>query len=298
MRLLNAVILILYGTAVNAVDPKEIYDGGYNSTTSPLLLRIANGGAGQSGLVKALADAFIQESVNNGSLPFQLGWVLSDTTFSIKYLQSGDADVGITYNKAAEMIAVKGDIVDPKTYYIFRDHFLVVGPPENPANVNSSMEIIPLFARLFEAADLANTTIPTRFLTRYDKSATNIKESELWLGIGQVPWATPYTTWYHQYIGFPIQALTAAIQLKEYTLTDRGTYLSLDKALSNRTVIYKASTDNETDLLLNPAHLLVGRKAKNLTMAYQFANWCVSRNGQRVISNFKKNGEQLYTGAP
>ncbi|KAK2051162.1 extracellular solute-binding protein family 1 [Colletotrichum caudatum] len=298
MRLLTAAILVLYGGVINAVDPKEIYDGGYNSTTSPLLLRVANGGAGQSGLVKALVDAFIQESVKNGSTPFRGGWVLSDTTFSIKYLQSGEADVGITYNAAAERNAIGEGIVDPKIYYIFRDHFLIVGPPENPANVNSSMEILTLFARLFRAADLANTTIPTRFLTRYDKSATNIKESELWLGIGQVPWATPYTTWYHQYIGFPIQALTAAIRLKEYTLTDRGTYLSLEKVLANQAVIYKASTDNETDLLLNPAHLLVGRKAKNSTMAYQFANWCVNRNGQKVISNFKKNGEQLYTGAP
>ncbi|KAK2007304.1 extracellular solute-binding protein family 1 [Colletotrichum eremochloae] len=298
MRLLIAAILSLYGTTVNAVDPREIYDGGFNSTTSPPLLRIGNGGAGQSGLVKALADAFIQESVKNGSDPFRVGWVLSDTTFTIKYLQSGDADVGITYSAAAEKNAAAQGIVDPKTYYIFRDHFLIVGPPENPAKVNSSMETLTLFSRLFEAADLANTTLPTRFLSRYDKSATNLKESELWLGIGQVPWATPYSTWYHQYIGFPIQALTAAIQLKEYTLTDRGTYLSLDKALANQTVIYKKATDNETDLLLNPAHLLVGRKAKNLTMAYQFANWCVNRNGQKVIDDFKKNGEQLYTGAP
>ncbi|KAK1998001.1 extracellular solute-binding protein family 1 [Colletotrichum falcatum] len=298
MRLLIAAILCLYAAFINAVDPEEIYDGGYNSTTSPLLLRIANGGAGQSGLVKALADAFIRESVKNGSAPFRVGWMLSDTTFTIKYLQSGDADVGITYSAAAEKNAVRKGIVEPKLYYIFRDHFIVVGPPENPANVNSSMEILPLFATLFQATDLANTTIPTRFLTRYDKSATNIKESELWLGIGQVPWSTPYSTWYHQYIGFPLQALAAAIKLKEYTLTDRGTYLSLDKSLTNQTVIYKASTDNETDLLLNPAHLFVGRKAKNLTMAYKFADWSVSRNGQKIITDFKKNGEQLYSGAP
>ncbi|GKT94841.1 extracellular tungstate binding protein [Colletotrichum tofieldiae] len=295
MRLLCAAIFSLTSTIVSAVEPREIYDGGYNSTTSPLLLRISNGGAGQSGLVK---DAFIQESVDNGSSPFRVGWVLGDTTFSIKYLQSGDADVGITYSVAAEKNAGNQGIADPKTYYIFRDHFLITGPPENPAKVNSSMDILTLFAQVFEAADIANTTIPTRFLSRYDKSATNIKESELWLGIGQVPWATPYTTWYHQYIAFPIQALTAAIRLKEYTLTDRGTYLSLDKALANQTVVYKAATDNETDLLLNPAHLLVGRKAKNLTIAYQFANWCVAQNGQKVITDFEKNGEQLYSGAP
>ncbi|KAK1980215.1 hypothetical protein LZ30DRAFT_795943 [Colletotrichum cereale] len=44
----------------------------------------------------------MQESVKNGSAPFRVGWVLSDTTFTIKYLQSGDADVGITYSAAPE----------------------------------------------------------------------------------------------------------------------------------------------------------------------------------------------------
>lgn len=38
---------------VNAlVDPTEIYNGGYNSTSNNTALRIATGGAGQSGLVK------------------------------------------------------------------------------------------------------------------------------------------------------------------------------------------------------------------------------------------------------
>jgi hypothetical protein len=34
------------------IDPTAIYDGGVNDTSAPVLLRIANGGAGQSGLVK------------------------------------------------------------------------------------------------------------------------------------------------------------------------------------------------------------------------------------------------------
>ncbi|KAJ6488732.1 hypothetical protein DFH09DRAFT_948252, partial [Mycena vulgaris] len=69
---------------------------------------IGNGGAGQSGLAcSTLADAFIQESVENGSAPFRVGWVLSDNTFTIKYLQSGDAEVGITYNPASENMSVR-----------------------------------------------------------------------------------------------------------------------------------------------------------------------------------------------
>lgn len=113
-----------------------------------------------------------------------------------------------------------------------------------------------------------------------------------------MPWAFTYSTWYHQFVAFPIQALTAAISLKEYTLTDRGTYLSLPSNLTSRVEIFKAATDEEDDPLLNPAHLLVGRKASNETLAYLFADWATSANGQSVITSFKKNGQQLYSGAP
>lgn len=113
-----------------------------------------------------------------------------------------------------------------------------------------------------------------------------------------MPWATAYSTWYHQYIAFPIQALTAAILLQEYTVTDRGTYLSLPVSLTNQTVIYKAATDDANDLLLNPAHLLVGKKAAHARTVSSFATWVVSARGQKVITDFKKNGQQLYSPAP
>lgn len=151
---------------------------------------------------------------------------------------------------------------------------------------------------MHQAAEGEPTEPPVRFLSRYDKSATNIKETLLWAGIGQLPWATAYSTWYHQYIAFPIQALTAAIILEEYTITDRGTILSLDAELRNRTVVYKAGSDNADDPLLNPARLLIGTKAPNPERALSFAEWLVGERGQAVIVGFKKEGEQLYSPAP
>ena len=107
-----------------------------------------------------------------------------------------------------------------------------------------------------------------------------------------------YSAWYHQYIDFPVQALTAAILLQEYTLTDRGTYLSLLSTLTAQTRIFKASTDDARDPLLNPAHLLVGGNAPNLEMARAFAEWSIGPSAQKVIALFGKNGEILYSPAP
>lgn len=39
--------------------PQETYNGGYGNDRD-VRLRVGNGGAGQSGLIRALADAFIQ----------------------------------------------------------------------------------------------------------------------------------------------------------------------------------------------------------------------------------------------
>lgn len=126
--------------------------------------------------------------MKNGSASFRVAWVLSDTTISIKNLQNGDADVAITYTPAAEKVAADQGIIDSKTYYLFRDHFLIVGPNENPAKVDNSSDVLTVMAQIFQSAEKnsANTSTPTKWLSRYDKSATNIKESQLWLAIGQV----------------------------------------------------------------------------------------------------------------
>jgi ABC-type tungstate transport system permease subunit len=89
-----------------------------------------------------------------------------------------------------------------------------------------------------------------------------------------------------------------SITLKEYTLTDYGTYLSLDPSLTSQTVIYKAAADNEDDPLLNPAHLLIGMNPQDETVALNFAAWATSPAGQSVITSFTKNGKQLHKGAP
>ena len=45
-------LLAVIGGVCALVEPTAIYDGGFNDTESDILLRIAKGGAGQSGLVK------------------------------------------------------------------------------------------------------------------------------------------------------------------------------------------------------------------------------------------------------
>lgn len=71
--------------------------------------------------------------------------------------------------------------------YSFRDHFYLVGPKgnlEGEQRLEENDSILTMFSKIYSAAEADNSAV--RFLSRYDKSATNIKDSELWIKTGQV----------------------------------------------------------------------------------------------------------------
>ncbi|KAE8382962.1 hypothetical protein BDV26DRAFT_304518 [Aspergillus bertholletiae] len=307
----------------NALAAADIYNGGCTGD-NPVKLRIGNGGAGQSGLVKELATHFIQNQTNScqdTSKVFSIEWVTGDTTETINNLKTKKVDVGITYHKTAEQIAINAGFASGCLYkddnsttpcfggaencqgyemerpcYSFRDHFYLAGPKNNTAGIRDEDDITEAFSKLYSAAQ--NGT--ARFLSRFDKSATNIKDSELWIAIGQVPWAIAYSKWYHQYIDYPIEALTTAIKLSEYTITDRGTYLTLrnrDHDLASELEIYKRGDEYEE--LLNPADMITATDSENRELAREFVKWVLSNEGQDIIANFhKQDGYCLYRGFP
>ncbi|KAF8836258.1 hypothetical protein BDN67DRAFT_1014851 [Paxillus ammoniavirescens] len=293
-----------------AIKPQAVYDGGLGG--QEIRLRIANGGAGQSGLIGAWADAFIKYCHGQGIEPFKVGWYLGDTTESLGFLAAGQVDIAVTYNVAAEEQAVKAKAA-PTRKYGFRDHFYLVGPASDPAQLKAcGDDVLAMFNRIVDQGNKDLVTPPTdrepvRFLSRFDKSATNIKESEIFCKIGQVPWALAYSKWYHQYPRFPLQALKAASVLNEYTLTDRGIWLSsAPEVTSVLKVFAQGGDDDPNDPLLNPGHVLLGSKAKSEDRVIweKFMTWVVDHDGgQKVVRDFKKpsgsgKAEQLYSEAP
>ena len=220
------------------VAAEQTYYGSKGVTSAPLKLRIATGGAGQSGLVKALADAFIDDQVKRtGCEPFSVGWLKSDTAGSFNYLAQASADLSITYHKVAEEVAMDQGVSDRRVY-AWRDHFMLVGSKANPAKLSTdgTTPIVTLFKQIFRAAIASGNSI--RFLSRFDKSATNMKEANIWTRIGQVPWAYPYSFWYHVVPAFPFQALEAAAKLGEYHLVDWGTWNGVDQWVRDEMSVY------------------------------------------------------------
>ena len=56
---------------------------------------------------------------------------------------------------------------------------------------------------------------------------------------------------------------------------------------------------DKTDILLNPARVLVGACGENKAKADAFAEWIARPDGgQKVVGEFAVNGVVLYTKAP
>ena len=161
-----------------------------------------------------------------------------------------------------------------------------------------------MFAQLLVSCLVSTRVLPTSRKARYSLASARyfifppILFIDLMMVISQVPWALNYSKWYHQYQRFPSEALQAAALLSEYTLTDVGTWVCLPKSTSSRLKAFKFGKDDPNDPLLNPAHVLRGKRASvaNQMIHNEFMSWVVSpTGGQRVIEKFS---HMKFTKAP
>ncbi|KFY25653.1 hypothetical protein V493_04518 [Pseudogymnoascus sp. VKM F-4281 (FW-2241)] len=277
------------------VKPNETYRGNHPPRQRlQVQLRIASE-PGQSKLVKALSNEFINYMADEkNSEPFSVAWISSNSAALFDHLASRSVDIAITHHVAAEDIAIKQGVAD-KSVSAWRDHWLLVG-----MFIIDRCPLVDQFTKIFIAAtETAESPRPVRFLSRFDKSAANIRESSFWAAIGQVPWAHPHASWYHQYQDSPLGALEAASALSQYTLTERGTWSVLNDTARDKLEIFSGGVGTDDKLLLNPAHALVGRYSQNKEMANEFIGWLVSFNGgQRVIRGAEGGKEREQPKSP
>jgi len=90
------------------------------------------------------------------------------------------------------------------------------------------------------------------------------------------------------------QTLSISSEKKAYTLTDRGTYLALQKNLGLSILVEKDA------MLLNIYHVIEVNPARwnkvNTAGAKAFSNFIVSKQAQKIIKNFgiAKYGSPLF----
>lgn len=196
--------------------------------------------------------------------------------------QKGEADVLLVHSPAAEM-KFMADGYGVGRRLVMHNDFVIVGPASDPAKVKAEKSAAAGFKRIAGTGSL--------FMSRGDNSGTHSKEKGLWKTAALNPEGQK---WYQQ-TGLGMGAtLNVASEKRAYTLTDRGTYLSLKKTLD------LAVLSEGDAALLNIYHVIELNPAKfakiNVAGGKAFADFMVSKEAQGIIKTFgiQKFGSPLF----
>ncbi len=141
--------------------------------------------------------------------------------------KSGDVDVVLVHNRLLEEAFVAAGHGRERISVMFND-FILVGPEPDPAGIADAVTAADALERILASS--------SPFVSRADDSGTYARELLLWEASGVAPSLTD--AWY-----MPIgQGMAETLQFAEerlaYSLTDRGTYLSLADELPDLRILY------------------------------------------------------------
>ncbi|MBI3329982.1 MAG: substrate-binding domain-containing protein [Nitrospinae bacterium] len=198
----------------------------------------------------------------------------------------GEADVLLVHAPEAEaQFIAAGQGINRRA--VMHNDFILVGPPEDKPRLNGRQGILAALKHL------AHTQ--TTFVSRGDHSGTHTLELRLWKQAG----VTPHGVWYLEAGQGMGATLHIASEKKGYTLTDRGTFLALQKTLH-----LTISVEGD-EALANAYSVIEVNPAKHPKVNHQgaraFADFLVSPEAQQLIKAFgvEQFGQPLfYPDAP
>lgn len=270
---------------ISTVD-KEIY----GDASHPIKFRIGNGGAGYTGILKLLAETYIEEHGQH----FRIAWVSNHSRHSQLALLAGVVQIALTYEPENEEISVREGWAE-KVCRAFNDHFILVGPKVD-LHANGIEDAFRAIAKSHAETD--GKKFP--FHSRGDGSATFAKEQRLWKAATMDAKAS---RWIETYPLVPYDALSKAETRGAFLLTDRSTYLTAKRD----GVIPSLRVHVECGELLNPCSALVGslelasrleNAPESHAAAQSFAEWLGSERAQELISCYGEDwplGKALFT---
>lgn len=206
------------------------------------------------------------------------------TGAALRLAREGNVDLVLVHARAAEDEFLRGGWGINRRDVMYND-FVLVGPPDDPAGVGGLKSVAEAFRRIAESR--------ARFLSRGDDSGTHKRELSLW----EVAGVTPDAPWYMESGKGQGDNLVQASLMGAYTLTDRGTFISLQERLE-LLVLVEGPLNGGDPLLMNPYGVIAVNPAvypnRNYIMAMAYIGFLTSPEGQHIIEEFRVNGERLF----
>jgi len=226
-----------------------------------------------SGLLTELLPPF--EQANNCKVDV----IAVGTGKAIKLGESGDVDVILVHARSKEdMFVAEGYGVDRRD--VMYNDFVILGPATDPAKINGMDNATAAMKKIAATKSI--------FVSRGDDSGTHTREKQLWDAAGIVPAGD----WYLEAGRGMGDVIIMASERFGYTLSDRGTYLAFKEKTPLQIVV---AGDTR---LFNPYGVIMVNPQRHPhvkdALSRKFINYLTSKETRRMITGFRKGGEQLF----
>lgn len=234
-----------------------------------------------SGLLSELLPVFENET------GYEVEVIAVGTGQALEIGRSGDADILLVHAKELEKEFVE-DGYGTERHSVMYNDFVVLGPAEDPAGVLETDGLGAALTAIHETGEADAAA----FASRGDESGTHVKEKKLWetfqLNIEDKDWYNSMG----QGMG---DTLVAANEMEAYTLSDRGTFLSMEDRLDDLKIVFEGD-----DLLTNPYGIIpvnpdMHENAEH-DAAIELVGFFIREDIQEKISEFgiEAYGEPLF----
>jgi len=226
-----------------------------------------------SGLLAELLPPFEQANA------CQVDVIAVGTGKAIKLGENGDVDVILIHARSKEdKFVAEGYGIDRRD--VMYNDFVVLGPVTDPAKIKGEDDVVEAMKKIATAHAI--------FVSRGDDSGTHTREKQLWSTAG----VSPIGNWYLEAGRGMGEVIIMASERQGYTLSDRGTYLAFREKTPLRIAVAGDSR------LFNPYGAIMINPKKHphvkVDLSRKFLNYLTGTEAQKIITGFRKGGEQLF----
>ena len=228
-------------------------------------------------------------SVNDsGLLPYLLPVFQAKTGYTVEVQSAGtgaaiqkaidgNADLILVHAKASEEDFIAQGYGVERLPFMY-NYFVIVGPKDDPAGIADCEDAASAFAKIRESE--------SKFISRGDESGTHKAELKIW---GESAPDAAADTWYVSAGQGMGACLSMASEMQAYCLTDKATYLSMEKDLNLGLLLEKGDDMKNTYSLIavNPEKI----DGLNVEGAQAFIDWMLSDEASELIAKY---GEDQY----
>lgn len=218
-------------------------------------------------------------------------FIAAGTGQALEYGKKGDVSLVMVHSKKQEDQFIS-DGFGTQRYVFAYNYFYIVGPANDPANINGT-NATTAFTDIRVAGASNPTTV--QFVSRGDNSGTNNRELTIWNATG-VDYNTSIRnqSWYIESGKGMGDTLTIANEKNAYTLSDSGTFLAYEGKIKLVPLVTQGKD------LLNIYSMIPVNPQKfpnvNNDAAMNWVNFVLSPEGQAIVTEYGKDkyGQPLF----